>query len=149
MLPQFIEAENELVERNDTQRVDDRLYSIVANLTKTTQEITFGCIPTLGANYYLGLTNYLEKNTQLLGQEIYNVIKVLENKHHFIDLLRDLDVGRKVSVFIGEENIIPELESSAMIVKKIIIEGEDAYIGMLGSMKMDYAFNIAALRNIL
>ena len=149
MMPQFLEAENEFIERNTKERVDDALYSIVANLTKSTKEITFGCIPSLGANYYLGLTNYLEKNTLLLGQEVYNVIKVLENKHHFLDLLRDLDITRKVSVFIGEENIIPELESSAMIVKKITLEGEDAYIGMLGSMKMDYAFNIAALRNIL
>jgi heat-inducible transcriptional repressor len=149
MLPQFIEAENELVERQERERVDDRLYSLVASLTKTTKEITFWSIPGLGANYYLGLTNYLEKNTPLLGNEVYNVIKVLENKYHFIDLLRDLDVWRKVSVFIGEENIIPELESSAMIVKKVSIEGEDAYIWMLGSLKMDYAFNIAALRNIL
>jgi transcriptional regulator of heat shock response len=46
-----------------------------------------------------------------------------------------------VSVFIGEENIIPELETSAMIIKRINLEGEDAYIGTLGSMKMDYAFN--------
>ncbi len=41
MLPQFIEAENELVERQERERVDDRLYSLVASLTKTTKEITF------------------------------------------------------------------------------------------------------------
>lgn len=149
MMPQFIEAENELIERYDANRLDDALYALVAKLTKTTHEITFGCIPSMGANYYLGLTNYLEKNTPLLGQEVYNVIKVLENKHHFIDLLNNLNVTRKVSVFLGEENIIPELESSAMIVKRVSIEGEEAFIGMLGSLKMDYAFNIAALRNIL
>jgi transcriptional regulator of heat shock response len=59
------------------------------------------------------------------------VIKVLENKHHFLDLIKDLDASRKVSVFIGEENIIPELETSAMIIKRINLEGEEAYIGML------------------
>lgn len=148
-MPQFIEAENEFAEQQDQNKLDDALYTLVAKLTKSTHEITFGCIPSLGASYYLGLTNYLEKNTPLLGQEVYNVIKVLENKHHFLDLLKNLDVSRKVSVFLGEENIIPELESSAMMVKRISIEGEDAYIGMLGSLKMDYAFNIAALRNIL
>jgi transcriptional regulator of heat shock response len=149
MMPQILEAQNELVERYDRERVDDAIYGLVAKLTKTTKEITFGCIPSLGANYYLGLTSYLEKNIPLIGGEAYNVIKVLENKHHFIDLLKNLEVTRKVSVFIGEENIIPELESSAMIVKRINLEWEDAYIGMLGSMKMDYAFNIAALQNIL
>ncbi len=149
MLPQFIEAENELIERHDQTRVDDELYGLVAKLTRSTREITFGCIPSLWANYYLGLTNYLQKNTASLGNEVYNVIKVLENKHHFIDLLNHLEVTRKVCVFLGEENIIPELETSAMIVKRVQIEWRDAYIGMLGSMKMDYAFNIAALRNIL
>ncbi len=149
MLPQFIEAENELIERHDQTRVDDELYGLVAKLTRSTREITFGCIPSLWANYYLGLTNYLQKNTASLGDEVYNVIKVLENKHHFIDLLNHLEVTRKVCVFLGEENIIPELETSAMIVKRVQIEWRDAYIGMLGSMKMDYAFNIAALRHIL
>jgi transcriptional regulator of heat shock response len=149
MLPQFIEAENEFIDRRERERVDDALYSIVASLTKATKEITFWCIPALGANYYLWLTNYLQKNSVFLGGEVYNVIQVLENKHHFIDLVQNLEVTRKVSVFLGEENIIPELESSAMMIKKITIEGEDAYIGMLGSLKMDYAFNISALRNIL
>ena len=111
MLPQFIEAENELIERHDQARVDDELYGLVAKLTRSTREITFGCIP-----------SYLQKNTASLGDEVYNVIKVLENKHHFIDLLNHLEVTRKVCVFLGEENIIPELETSAMIVKRVQIE---------------------------
>jgi transcriptional regulator of heat shock response len=52
---------------------------------------------------------------------MYQVIKCLENKHEFISLLEDLDITSRVSAFIGEENIIPELESSTMIVKKIEI----------------------------
>jgi transcriptional regulator of heat shock response len=36
-----------------------------------------------------------------------------------------------------------------MIAKKISLEWKDGYIGILGSMKMDYAFNIAALKNVL
>jgi transcriptional regulator of heat shock response len=64
-------------------------------------------------------------------------------------LLEDLDISPRVSVFIGEENIIPDLDSCAMIAKKIVLEGQAGYIGMLGSLKMDYAYNIAALKNIL
>jgi len=62
----------------------------------------------------------------LLGQEkVYNIIKVLENKYDFVDLLEDLDISPRVSVFIGEENIIPDLESCAMIAKKIVLEGKE------------------------
>jgi transcriptional regulator of heat shock response len=85
----------------------------------------------------------------MLGEEMYQVIKCLENKHQFIDILQDLDIGDKVSVFIGEENIIPELETSTMIVKKIEVNGYEGYLGILGSTMMDYAFNITAMRQVL
>ena len=145
----FIEAEQEVINTLEESRVDDALYTLVSRLMKITGEITFACIPSLGANYYLGLSNFLERHTPVLGSEVYNIIKVLENKYHFIDLLQDLDVWDKVSVFIGEENIIPDLESCAMVVKKIDIEGKEWYLGILGSLKMDYAFNIAAMKNVL
>ena len=145
----FIEGEQEIREIMDVSHIDDTLYTLVSRLTKITGEITFACIPSLGTSYYLGLSSFLEKNTLLIGTEVYNIIKVLENKYHFIDLLQDLDVGEKVSVFIGEENIIPDLESCTMIVKRIDIEGKIGYLGVLGSLKMDYAFNIAAMRNVL
>lgn len=80
---------------------------------------------------------------------MYQVIKCLENKHEFISLLENLDITTRVSAFIGEENIIPELESSTMIVKKIEINGYEGYLGILGSTMMDYAFNITALRQVL
>jgi len=51
-------------------------------------------------------------------------------------------------VFIGEENVIPELESIAMVVRRTELEGQTALIGVLGPLKMDYAFNIAALKNL-
>lgn len=54
---------------------------------------------------------------------MFQVIKYLENKHQFIDFLESLDIGSRVSAFIGEESVIPELESSTMIVKKIEVNG--------------------------
>ncbi|GAB0174407.1 MAG: hypothetical protein HHAS10_02860 [Candidatus Altimarinota bacterium] len=145
----FIEAEEYHRRQSENNRIDDTLYELVARLTKTTGEITFACIPSIGTSYYLGLSNYLERHRGILGEEMYQVIKCLENKHEFISLLEDLDITSRVSAFIGEENIIPELESSTMIVKKIEINGYEGYLGILGSTMMDYAFNITALRQIL
>jgi transcriptional regulator of heat shock response len=145
----FLEAEKAHEQRLENARIDDLLYSLVARLTKITGEITFAAIPSLGTSYYLGLSNYLERHQGLLGEEMYKVIKCLENKYEFLSLLADLEIGGKVSAFIGEENIIPELESSTMIVKKIEINGYEGYLGILGSTMMDYAFNITALRQVL
>ena len=73
---------------------------------------------------------------------------MLEDRYNFIDFLQELDISPRVSVFIGEENLIPDLDSCAMVAKKFTLEGHEGYIGILGSLKMDYAYNIAALRNI-
>ena len=144
----FIEWQKRFEQRQQQERIDDRLFGLVSGLTKTTKEITFACVPDQAKSYYLGLSNFLQKNLPILGDETYNVIRVLENKYNFIDLLQDLDISPKVSVFIGEENIIPDLESCTMIVKKIDLEGVSGYLGILASLRCDYAFNIAALRHI-
>jgi transcriptional regulator of heat shock response len=80
---------------------------------------------------------------------MHQVIKFLENKHQFLDVLAGLDISPRISLFIGEENILPELETSTIIAKKIEIHGYAGYLGILGSTKMDYAFNITALRQVL
>lgn len=145
----FLEAEQEYSDTIEKNRIDDTLYLLVSRLTKITGEITFACIPSLGTSYYLGLSNYLERHHGALGEEMFQVIKCLENKYQFIDFLEGLDISARVSAFIGEESVIPELESSTMIVKKIEVNGYTGYLGILGSTMMDYAFNITALRQIL
>ena len=145
----FLEAEQALEKKLEQNRIDDTLYALVSRLTKITGEITFACIPSLGTSYYLGLSNYLEKHHGILWEEMFQVIKFLENKYQFIDLLDSLDITTKVSAFIWEENIFPELDSSTMIVKKIQVNWYEWYLGILGSTKMDYAFNITALRQVL
>ena len=86
--------------KQEQNRIDDVLYGLVSRLTKTTGEITFACIPSLGTSYYLGLSNYLERHHGSLGEEMYQVIKCLENKHQFIDYLQSLDITSRVSAFI-------------------------------------------------
>ena len=58
----FLEAEQEYVSEIENNRIDDTLYLLVSRLTKITGEITFACIPSLGASYYLGLSNYLDRH---------------------------------------------------------------------------------------
>lgn len=96
----FLEAEEEHARRLENNRIDDVLYGLVSRLTKITSEITFACVPSLGTSYYLGLSNYLERHQGLLGEEMYQVIKCLENKHEFITFLESLDITGKVAAFI-------------------------------------------------
>ncbi len=149
-MPQiFLEANEELDLKLEKNKTDDILYLLVSKLTKITWEITFACIPEEGTNYYLWLSNFIQKNISIIWNEVYNIIKVLEDKYNFIDLLKNLDISKKITIFIWEENIIPDLESCTMIVKKINIRQKEWYLWILWSIKTDYAFNIAALKNVL
>lgn len=98
---------------------------------------------------YLGLTHLLENVQPHQVVDIYNIVKFLENKKLFIDMLGYLDISPRVSVFIGEEHIGGALKNSSIIVKKIFLNGYEGYLGIIGSTKMDYAFNVGALRQIL
>ncbi|HRI36271.1 MAG TPA: hypothetical protein PK765_04325 [bacterium] len=122
----FVEADTRLDERNKRLRLDDTLYEIVARLTKATGEISFATIPSTGTSSYLGLANFLERSSGgVMGEEVFRIIRILEDKHHFIELLESLDIGPRGAVFIGEENIIPDFDSCTMIVKRFKLEGHE------------------------
>ncbi len=73
----------------------------------------------------------------------------MENMTGFLDLIRSLDITQKVSTFIGDEHIGGHLKNTTIIAKKMNIRGQSGYLGIIGSIKMDYAFNIASLRQVL
>lgn len=129
--------------------IDDVLYSIVDRLVGITKEVTFACVPSQGALCYLGITHLLENLQEGQGIDAYNIVKFLESKRFFIDTLQSLHISSKVAVFIGDEHIGGDLKNTTIIVKKFSLNGFDGYIGIIGSVKMDYAFNIATLRQIL
>lgn len=58
----FLEAEESYKQKIENNRIDDILYTLVSRLTKITGEITFACIPSLGASYYVGLSNYIDRH---------------------------------------------------------------------------------------
>ena len=49
----FLETEEAHTRKIENNRIDDALYSLVSRLTKITGEITFACVPSLGASYYV------------------------------------------------------------------------------------------------
>lgn len=49
----FVEAENQIPVRQETEKIDDVLYHIAARLATVTGEISFACVPSAGTIYYL------------------------------------------------------------------------------------------------
>lgn len=129
--------------------LDDILYDIISRLSRTTKEITFVTVPNEGILSYLGFSHIFEESTFRHKENLHAIVSLLEEKRRFFQLLENLPIHHKVSVFIGVDQLWEEFSDTAMIVKKIRLHGHEWYLGIIGSIRMDYAFNISTLRQLL
>jgi len=103
----------------------------VSQLSSTTHEIAFGCIPTEGVLCYRGISHLLKKNEKEISPEIMMLIDMLEEKYTFMDLLEHLPVMSRVSVFFSDESLPSMIQDTALIVKSVQIQGHTGYLGIL------------------
>lgn len=131
------------------QVVEDRVYYAVSLLARTSSNVSFATIPPQGKAYYLGLSNILQTPEFTSSMEASTVIKVLEDQELFLELLSQLPIDDSVKVFIGEENILPEIQSCSLIATTFSLPGlGSGTIGILGPKRMNYAFNMAAVSHV-
>ena len=100
---------------------------------------------------YLGLSNVLRSPEFATSPEkVAQIVEILEGRERFHNLLNTLNIPEnETKVFIGEENILEEISSCAMIVTSFTKENIQGKLGILGPMRMKYGFNKAVLKNVL
>ena len=74
---------------------------------------------------------------------------MLEDKNNFIEFIENLPLSQWVNVFIWEENIISFLKDYTIILKPVIFDWNLSYIWIIWWLKMNYSFNISAVRWII
>lgn len=145
----FLQEQNQVSWKDDITKLADFIYKITYELGKNTWEIAFFIIPEKHICEYSWLSSFLEKNHKKLWDDIYSIIKMFEDKINFTNFIKSLEIRPTVDVFIWEENIIPYLKNYTIILKSISIEWNIWYIWILWSLKMNYSFNISAIRGII
>jgi transcriptional regulator of heat shock response len=75
-------------------------------------------------------------------------MEVLEEGTHFLETLDELKIEEVPRIFIGKENILPQIESCSLIVARYQLEDYQGYIGILGPTRMPYAYNVAMVKEI-
>lgn len=128
--------------------IDDILYNSVSILSKYTNEIAFATIPSKKQAFYLGIANIIKTKEFLLDNvKIHSIIEVLEDKNNFIEKLNNINIDENIKVYIGKENLLPQIDSVAMIVSKYTLQnkGVSGHIGILGPIRMNYPYNMALL----
>ena len=72
-----------------------------------------------------------------------NVAEILEEK--LTDLLGTLEIDENVRYYIGEEHVFPQIQSCSLMVTDYQVRDHRGVIGILGHLRMDYAYNTVAL----
>lgn len=101
---------------------------------------------------YIGLSNVLRSPEFISHPEkAAQIVEILEGQNRFQSMMNSLDIEKnEIKIFIGEENLLEEISSCAMLVTKFTSpRGMRGTVGILGPMRMRYAFNRALLRNAL
>jgi len=130
------------------KKTKEKLYDMVAVLAGVTNNISFATLPDKDRVFYIGISNLLKKPEFITQPEkASQVIEILENELY--DVLCDLDITDDGAVYIGEENILPEFQTCSLLAIPYRYQGFDGVMGILGSTRMDYAYNLAALRTAI
>ncbi|MDD5769578.1 MAG: hypothetical protein PHE25_01315 [Candidatus Gracilibacteria bacterium] len=145
----FLDQKDLKVKGSDIKTFEEFIYNITNELSKKTKEIAFFISSGSSILEYLGIGSFLENNYKMLGNSIFSIIKMLEDKKSFIEFISSLPLNQGVNIFLGEENVISFLKDYTIIIRPISINGEIGYIGIIGSLKMNYSFNISAIRGII
>lgn len=147
--PDYFLQEKSKKDDLDTKNLNDFIYKITYELSKNTNEISFLILEEDFFLEYSWISNFLKRNYDRIWEGIFNIISMLENKVNFIKFIKELPISAWVNVFIWEENITPYLKDYTIILKPIIINWKIGYIWIIWSLKMNYSFNISAVRGII
>jgi transcriptional regulator of heat shock response len=133
-----------LKEQYFRRKDQERAYDAVALLAHMIPHVSFATVPHRDRLYYLGLANVLrqpefQENPRLAS----TVVEALES--NLTEALNTIDIDDTVRYYIGDEHILPHFQSCSMLVRRYTLRDHEGVIGILGSLRMDYAYNTVAL----
>jgi len=136
----FIQKLEQYQDQLDRQKV----YQAVDVLSRVVENIAFATLPDNHQTIFIGLSNVLKQPEFMAHPEqASQVVEVLER--NFLSLLDSLEIDEEVRVYIGEENLIQQFQSCSMLITRYMLGDRQGFLGILGPMRMRYAYNKAAL----
>lgn len=144
--PDYFIAPEHLNVWNNANSIDSILHNITYSLANTTWEISFVFLEHDNILKYSWISNFIDKNSKDLWDNLLNIVRVLEERNTFIRFLNTLNVSKNVTVILWEESKIPYLKDNSIILRRVEVFGQRWFIWLIWSLRMDYSFNISALR---
>lgn len=136
----FDSLKDQYLKRKDQERA----YEAVALLSHMIPNVAFATVPHKDRIYYLGLAHALKQPEFLMDASLASgVVEVLEER--LTNLLEALKIDEKIRYYIGDEHVLPQIQSCSLMVRRYDTRGFEGVIGILGPMRMDYGYNAVAL----
>jgi len=136
-----------LKEQYFRRKDQERAYEAVALLSQMIPNVAFATVPHKPGVYFMGLAHALRqiefRQDPMLASA---VVEVLEER--LTDILKKITVDEKVRYYIGEEHVVPQFQSCSMMITGYKVRDAKGVIGVLGHMRMDYAYNTVALEMV-
>lgn len=133
----------------DLKKMREELYDAVSLLARATNAVSFATTPDNPRTFFLGMSNMLKQpefSQNTIGAS--EVLEVMEKSDNFVKTLESLDISEDTKAFIGEENILQQIQSCSIIVTRYEKNGFIGYLGILGPKRMNYAFNMVMIEEI-
>jgi transcriptional regulator of heat shock response len=135
---------NALQEQYNRRKDQERAYDAVAMLAHMTPNVAFSSVPHKHRVYYLGLHNILRQPEFMTEPGLAcSIAEMLEER--FSQVIAGLEIDDRVRYYIGDEHVLPTVQSCSLLLTRYTLRGEHGAIGILGPMRMDYAYNTVAL----
>jgi transcriptional regulator of heat shock response len=139
----FEVLKDQYLRRKDQERV----YETVVLLSRMVSNIAFATVPHKQRVYFLGLANALRQPEFISDPSLATgVVEVLEQR--LTELLGRASIDERVQYYIGDADILTGVSSCSLLVTRYELRGEQGHIGILGPMRMDYAYNTVALEMV-
>lgn len=146
---QALKALQNVMNDYEVQKARERIYDSVRILSQATHNVSFATMPDNRRTFYLGVSNVLkEPEFYRDPMRASQVMEVLEDTDNFVNTLRQLSIGKDVKIFIGKENILPQIQSCTMVVAKYTLGSFEGFLGLLGPTRMKYPFNHAVVKKV-
>lgn len=122
------------------------INSILKIVSEETESVSFLIIK--GMSRYWGISQLFKYEELREWEKLQRIVNILEDTN-FLDKLMDKYSSSGVSLIIGEESGVKDLEDCSIVFTRLPFwDTKDAHIGVIGSKRMDYAKAVPALREV-
>ena len=131
------------------EKAREKVYDAVALLAKASTNVSFATLPGQNRTFYLGIANIL-KEPEFAHDPLKasQVVEVFEKDDNFLNVLHSLEIDDTPKIFIGEENLLPQIKSCSLVVTQYQVGSSQGFLGLLGPTRMKYGYNSVILEEI-